>query len=76
MYQERNEHSLIKDFQDEVSGYLNDKKIIQILTNEELKTGNEHIRENLLRCYRILVEKNILQKEELPIVNAWIEDLL
>ena len=76
VYQERNEHSLIKDFQDEVSGYLNDKKIIQILTNEELKTGNEHIQENLLRCYRILVEKNILQKEELPIVNAWIEDLL
>ena len=74
-YQDRNEHSLIRDFQDEISGYLNDKKIIQILTDGELKNGKENLQENLLRCYRMLVEKNILQKEELPIVDAWIEDL-
>lgn len=75
VYQDRNEHSLIKDFQDEISGYLNDKKIIEYLSNVELKNGRENIAENLLRCYRVLVEKNILQKEELSIVDAWIEDL-
>ncbi|MFA5833109.1 MAG: STELLO glycosyltransferase family protein [Bacteroidota bacterium] len=75
VYQDRNEHSLIKDFQDEISGYLNDKKIISILTDLNLKNGKENIQENLLCCYNALVENNILKDEELPILNAWLEDL-
>ncbi|MFZ4621352.1 MAG: STELLO glycosyltransferase family protein [Bacteroidota bacterium] len=75
VYQDRNEHSLIRDFQDEISGYLNDKKIIQYLTNVELKSGVENLSENLLRCYRTLVENKILQEQELTIVDAWIQDL-
>lgn len=75
VYQDRNEHSLIKDFQDEIAGYLNDKKIIQTLTDIDLKRGVEHLPENLLRCYRKLVEQKILQETELMILDAWIQDL-
>lgn len=75
VYQDRNEHSLIKDFQDEISGYLNDKKIIQLLTNLDLKSGIDHLPENLLRSYRTLVENKILQEQELVILDAWLQDL-
>ncbi len=75
VYQDRNEHSLIKDFQDEIAGYLNDKKIIQSLTDIDLKRGVEHLPENLLRCYRKLVEQKILLETELTILDAWIQDL-
>lgn len=75
VYQDRNEHSLIRDFQDEISGYLNDKKIIRILSEIELKNGVENLPENLLRCYRALVQGEILKETELPILDAWLEDL-
>lgn len=74
VWQERNEHNLLKDFADEVPGYLNNARICETLEDLELKTGVEHIRENLLRCYRVMIEKGWVGKEEAGLVELWCEE--
>ncbi len=75
VWQERNEHSLLKDFADEVPGYLNNAKICRDLSDLDLKNGKENLGENLLRCYRMLTENKYVGMEEMSLVEAWIEDI-
>lgn len=49
--QQRNVHNLLKDFEDEVPGYLRNESICEILENVKLKPGREAVGGNLLRCY-------------------------
>ena len=74
VFQDRNKHDLLKDFADEVSGYLNNDTIVEILSNLKLKSGIENICENLLTCYQAIVDKNILPEMEIRSVKAWIKD--
>lgn len=69
--QERNEHDLLRDFADEVPGYLHNARIARILDETSL-SANLH--ENLKRCYVALVQAAILPEAELVLVNAWIEE--
>jgi hypothetical protein len=73
--QDRNAHNLLKDFQDEVPGYLNNARIRAILTSLRLTPGKAAMPENLLRCYETLVGHNIFPKAELVLVKAWLGDL-
>jgi len=72
--QERNDHSLMKDFEDEVSGYINNAQIVSTLSQLALKEGVEHIFENLIRCYQALVDLGVIGKEEMPLVRAWVNE--
>lgn len=74
VFQDRNKHDLLKDFADEVSGYLNNDAIVEILSNLKLKVSEENMCENLLTCYQAIVDKNILPEMEIRSVKAWIED--
>ncbi len=73
--QERNDHSLMKDFEDEVSGYVNNARIVSTLTRLPLKEGAENICENLLNCYHALIDLSVIDKREIVLVKAWIKDL-
>jgi hypothetical protein len=75
VWQERNEHNLLKDFEDEIPGYLNNATICRSLEDLDLANGIENIGENLFRCYSMMVEKNFVGKDEIPLVEAWISDL-
>jgi hypothetical protein len=75
VYQERNEHSLIKDFADEVPGYLNNDRIRKTLEDLELRKGSQHILDNLAACYESLAKLEVIGKEELPLLTAWMSDL-
>lgn len=75
VWQERNEHNLLKDFEDEVPGYLNNSKICTFLENLDLKSGIENIDENLLRCYKMMTENNFIGRDEMLLVEKWIHDL-
>ena len=75
VWQERNEHNLMKDFEDEIPGYSNNLNICKELQALVLKPGKEHIYENLIVCYQKLIEINVVGKEELTLLNAWIADL-
>lgn len=73
--QERNEHDLMKDFRDELPGYLQNHLIREILEKAPLRSGAAHIGENLRRCYEALVAASIVSDKELPLLDAWLHDL-
>jgi hypothetical protein len=73
--QERNEHNLMRDFADEVSGYLNNEAIREALEATVLTAGAGEIPENLRRCYRALVKLGVMVEPELLLLDAWLEDL-
>lgn len=75
VYQERNEHSLIKDFADEVPGYLNNDRIRKTLEDTPLNKGTANMLDNLQRCYQALVKLDVIGQDELPLLDAWIRDL-
>ena len=65
----------MRDFADEVPGYLNNKAICRALEKLELASGPEAIPENLRICYRALVAGTWIAQAELPLLEAWIADL-
>lgn len=73
MFQERNEHDLIKDFRDEIDGYLNNSAIIKCLEEISLQEGKKT--QNLMSCYEALVRKGFVPEAEIALVDAWCNDL-
>jgi hypothetical protein len=74
VWQERNAHNLLNDFSDEVPGYLNNAKIVGLLRDLELKSNPESIPDNLWKCYDCLISNKFVDKAEILLVEAWIED--
>lgn len=72
VYQERNEHNLLRDFADEVPGYLNNEKIRSTL---EACTLVGLPGDDLATCYRALIEAGIFPPDELPLVEAWLSEI-
>lgn len=72
VFQDRNEHDLLKDFEDEIPGYLNSDKIVKILEGLSLKPGEENICENMVTCYQSLADANIVAQLEIRCLNSWI----
>jgi len=73
--QERNEHNLMKDFADEVPGYLHNERICAELSNLSIRGGIGNINSDLRRCYKKLVDIGVIKNGELRLLEAWIEDL-
>ncbi|MBA3831033.1 MAG: DUF288 domain-containing protein [Chthoniobacterales bacterium] len=74
VYQERNEHSLMRDFADEVPGYLRNREIGEILTNIEFDE-NASMLSGLKTCYERLTNSEIVGAQEMALVEAWTEDV-
>ena len=72
VYQERNEHNLIKDFKDEVECYLNTKPIVNILDKLDLDSNYLN---GLKKIYKTLESLRLVTKTELKILEAWIQDI-
>ena len=73
--QERNAHNLMKDFKDEIPGYIRNKEFVSILEKLKLDKGEGNVKKNLLRCYDELVRAEFFHKKEMELVNTWLEDL-
>lgn len=73
--QVRNQHDLMRDFRDELPGYLDNKKICETLDSLQLLSGPEHIIRNLRTCYQRLVTIGIHDPRELELLEAWIADI-
>ncbi len=74
MYQQRNEHDLLKDFRDEIPGYLHNGMICGELMKLDLKVGTSNIFENMIKCYNLFIEHDLIGKEEISLLDAWIYD--
>jgi len=73
----RNEHNLLKDFDDEIVIYLKAEIIRQQLSTLKLENGinAEIILANLVKCYQKLADIEVVTGQELDIVSAWVKDI-
>jgi hypothetical protein len=74
VWQERNVHNLMRDFADEVPGYLHNRTIASTLESLPLRAGRDHLGDNLYRCYEALVGLSVVGREELTLLEAWLSD--
>ncbi|MBN2590388.1 MAG: DUF288 domain-containing protein [Sedimentisphaerales bacterium] len=73
--QDRNEHNLMRDFKDEIPGFLNNAQICRELERLDLVPGVDKIGDNLRLCYKKLVEMNLVQPDELSLLDTWLESV-
>ena len=73
--QERNEHDLLRNFADEVPGYLQNAAICEQLGKLKLAPGPDKIAANLRACYQKLIDMQAIPADELDLVDAWIADV-
>ena len=75
VYQERNEHSLLGDFMNEVPGYEVNGEMVRTLSALELDASEKAVGANMLHCYRTLVSEGYFPEGEIELVEAWRHDL-
>ncbi len=73
--QERNQHDLLRDFKDEVPGYLRNAEIGEVLEKLSLKPGVVNMNDNLRVCYEKLVTMELIGRQELELLEAWLRDV-
>ncbi|MGB8181114.1 MAG: STELLO glycosyltransferase family protein, partial [Stellaceae bacterium] len=73
--QERNAHDLMRDFADEQSGYLNNRKIAEIFAELPMKRGVRSIPDNMRMAYGSLIEAGLVNAAELQLLDLWFCDL-
>lgn len=69
--QDRNEHDLMRDFNDEIPGYQRNRELVRVLAETLLLPGAGAVEENLQRCYEALVRHDFFAREELDLLAAW-----
>jgi hypothetical protein len=65
----------MRDFADEVPGYLHNRAIGSRLEALKLEAGPENMGEKLIRCYEELVRLTVVDAKEMALVKAWAQDL-
>jgi len=74
VYQNRNEHDLMRDFRDEVEGYVGYRNFVQTLRSiagvEEM-----NLSDGLRLSYQHLVDVGVFQEIELAILDSWLRDI-
>lgn len=73
--QHRNPHDLMRDFADEIPGYLHNEAIAHALARARLTRGRSAVLSNLRACYVALIGVGFLPAAELASVDAWIADV-
>ncbi len=72
--QERNVHNLMRDFEQEVPGYLGNRRMAKVLAETSLRSGEDQVGPNLIRCYEALVGAGFFQEKEAALVDLWLEE--
>ena len=73
--QRRNPHNLMRDFADEIPGYMRNDELVKALEEQPLERGRDAVTTNLVRCYEALVRRGFFPAKELKLIRAWIKDL-
>lgn len=72
VHQERNVHDLLRDFADEVPGYLHNAAICRELAALDIPPGIDNIPAGLLGCYEVLVARGLVRGDELELLRSWL----
>ena len=75
VWQERNDHDLMRDFADELPGYLHNDRIRKTLEDLALRGGQAEMMNDIRACYAALVKLEVVGPGELPLIEAWAADL-
>jgi hypothetical protein len=75
VWQERNPHNLLKDFEQEIPGYLNNYRLCAELEMLDIRSGKKYIADNMILCYRKMIEMQLLDPVELNFLDVWLNDL-
>lgn len=75
VYQERNAHVLLRDFKDEVEGYLHNAALMELLDGLALQGGALHVKDDMFQCYKALVDAGHVHEQELPLLDCWLSAL-
>ena len=73
--QDRNPHNLMRDFEDEIPGYLQNHQLVAKLESVNLASGSENVAGNLRSCYQALIAEGFFPEKELELVDAWLADV-
>jgi len=75
VWQERNDHNLLKDFSDEIPGYLHNASICLELEQLDILPGEAHLALNMRKCYEKLVHMGLIGEKEPELLKAWHDDI-
>lgn len=70
VWQERNQHDLMKDFNDEVIGYTMNDTIIRTIDSVNLEGAG--LKDAIMRVWNALFDIKIVNEEELKIIRVWL----
>jgi hypothetical protein len=73
--QKRNQHDLMSDFRDEVSGYLNNFNIMYSLINLKLKKSLTNININMITYYQKIIKLGFINNKEINLLKYFLSDL-
>lgn len=76
VFQTRNAHDLMRDFEQEVPGYLGNRRLAELLANTRLSSGEDMVGANLVRCYQVLIGAGFFPESEAALVDLWLEECL
>jgi len=71
VYQERNQHDLMKDFKDEIECYMNVKGIVGVMEGLDLHDGPI---DGIKQIYAALDANGFVKAEEVRMLDAWLSD--
>ena len=75
VYQDRNEHDLMRDFRDEIEGYVGYERFVETLEHAPITGGFNALFGDLRGLYVALINAEFFTSDELPILDAWIADM-
>lgn len=75
VYQDRNEHDLMRDFRDEVEGYVGYERFVDVLESTPVVGGFDAVLADLRTLYAALIDAGFFTSDEMPILDAWIADM-
>ncbi len=65
----------MKDFKDEIPGYLLNRKMVECLNSIALSPTRSDIGKNLRLCSEALVAAQIMDSRELKLLDGWLKDV-
>jgi hypothetical protein len=75
VFQDRNPHNLLRDFEQEIPGYLGNDKFRAVLEALNLPAGPARVADNLHRCYEALVGATLVPAKEMQLLECWLTDI-
>jgi hypothetical protein len=73
VFQNRNDHNYLSDFESEIPCYLYPEKIIDVV--DGAVSSRFSIEDNLIGAYESLIRRDLVPKREMDLVLAWVQDI-